>query len=264
LGVATLLLVVWPAASASSQTDLPIRLTLEGSYWRAFPSGTVKITEGGRAGSANTIDVGDDLDLGAADAAEGSIDVALGRHHFSLSFEPLGFDGVTTTRRSLRFHGAEIAPGTRLRSDLGLRFVIPSYEYELLAGSSAAELRAGLLAYVWTFDTRLHGSGPGGLVDERRRFTHALPALTVSGALPIAGWKLAAGSALGVIGSDRYAIELTPELRRTLWKRWSFAIGYHWMKFAFHETSNRADLTLQGPFVSVALDVMPAPISSPP
>ena len=213
-------------------------------------------------GSANRIDVADDLDLGAADAGEGTIDGAVGRHHFRLSYEPLGFDGVTTTNRVLRFHGAEIAPGTRLRSDLAFRLVIPRYEYELLAGPQA-ELRGGLLAYVWTFDARLRGPGPGGLVDERRRFTHALPAVTVSAALPIVGWELAAESALGVLGSDRYAIDLAPEVRRTLWRRWRFAIGYRWLKFAFHETTNRADLTFQGPFVSVSLDVMP-PTASPP
>jgi len=257
LAIATLLWVVWPAASARS--DWPIRLTLGGSYWHAFPSGTVKITEGGRAGSGNTIDVGNDLDLGAADLGEGSIDAGLGNHHFGLSYEPLGFDGVTTTRRALQFHGAEIAPDTRLQSDIALRFVIPRYEYEFLTGPSA-ELRAGLLAYVWTFDARLRGDGPGGLVDERRRFTHALPAVTLSGALPVAGWEIGAGSAVGVIGSDRYAVDLTPEVRKTLWKRWSFTLGYRWLKFAFHETTNRADLTLQGPFVSVALDVMAAPL----
>jgi len=259
LRIVTLLLLALRAAT--SRADSAVRLTLGAAYWRALPSGTTTITRGGQAGSGARIDMADDLDLGAANVAEVSIDGELGGHRFGASYEPLGFDGETTTSRTLRFHGATIPAQTRLRSEVGLRLVMPRYDYALLDGP-AAELRAGLLAYIWTFDAQLRGATAAGSIDESRRFTHVLPAVTLSGGLPLAGWELAARSAFGVLASDRYALDFSPELRRRLWDRWTLAVGYRWLELVFHETTNRGDLTAQGPFVSVSLDVMAPPASS--
>ena len=261
LGIVTLLFLALRAAS--SRADSAVRLTLGAAYWRPLPSGTTTITQGGQAGSGGRIDMADDLNLGAANVAEVSIDGELGRHRFGASYEPLSFDGETTTSRTLRFHGVTIPAQTRLRSDVGLRLVMPRYDYALLDGS-AAELRAGLLATIWTFDAQLRGAKPAGGIDESRHFTHVLPAVTLSGGLPLAGWQLAARSAFGVLASDRYLVDLAPELRRRLWDRCSLAVGYRWLEFVFHETTNRGHLTFQGPYVSASLEVMAPPASASP
>jgi hypothetical protein len=244
---------------ASARADGAVRLTVEGAYWRASPSGTTTVTEGGRAGSGGEIDLSDDLDLGSGDLGEGEIALSYARHRFSLAYQPLDFGGSTTIGRDLVFHGATFPAGGRVRSDVGLRFVIPRYDYGLLDGPAGA-FRAGLEAYVWTFDARLRESSPGPVLDEERRFTHVLPAVTLQGTVPLGlgGLALGADGAFGVIGAGRYAVDLRPRVEKTLWDRCRVAVGYRWLRFAFRETTNRGDLTAQGPFVSVAIDVLPA------
>jgi hypothetical protein len=237
------------AAAATCDAEPSIGVTLGASLWHGIPSGTMQITEGGRPGSGSEIDLGDDLDLGAGNIPEGFVDGMWGRHRFGLAFEPLAFDGVTTARRTLEFHGATIGAGSRVHSDLALRFIVPRYDYGLIE-QGGAELRAGLLAYVWTFDAQLRAAGPTGAVDERRRFTHALPSATLSGTVPVFGAELDADAAFGTIGSNRYAIDLAPQARVTLWNIGNVALGYRWLKFVFRETTNRGDLTIHGPYVS--------------
>src|SRR5436853_4139796 len=115
------LIIALIAATASiCRADQPIGLTLGAAFWYGIPSGTIRVTEGGRPGSGRDIDLADDLDLGAGRLPQGFIAGFVGRHRFSVAFEPLAFDGVATARRPLEFHGAAIAAGSRLRSDVAM------------------------------------------------------------------------------------------------------------------------------------------------
>jgi hypothetical protein len=241
--------------TVAARTAHATEVTVGGAYWRPSPSGTMTITEGARAGSGGKVDLSDDLDLGAGDVGEGSLRGAVGRHRLYISYDPLDFGGTTTPQRAFSFHGATFPAGTQVRSDVGLRLVVPRYDYALIDGSGG-KLRGGLQAYVWTFDARLRGSSSGQILDEERHFTHVLPALVLAGEVPLGGFELAADGAFGAIGGERYAVDFTPRVSCTLWSRWHLAIGYRWLKFAFHETTNRADMTAQGPFVSIALDLV--------
>ena len=238
----------WLLARAAVSSGQPIQLFAEGEYWRAYPSGTITITEGGRPGSGTRIDLSDDLDVGAADVGGGRFGAEIGRHRLSVSYEPLSASGDATLRSSIVFHGIEYPAGERVRSDVGLRSIVPRYDYTLL-DSAAATLRAGLAAYVWTFDAEMRGSSG----DASRSFTHVLPLVPLEGDLSFGRWSVGTGVSFGMLASDRYVVEVDPGISATLVPGCRVRLGYRWRDFAFHETTNRGHLEMHGPVVSLWL-----------
>jgi len=92
-----------------------------------------------------------------------------------------------------------------------------------------------LRAYVWTFDASLSGSTAEGGSSESRQFTHVLPALTSSVAIPLAGWSLTTDASFGMVGSDRYAIDVASAISRNFGQLCSLAVGYRGFDFVFQQ-----------------------------
>jgi hypothetical protein len=68
------------------------------------------------------------------------------------------------------------------------------------------------------------------------------------------GWvHLGARAAGGLLASDRYAIDLEATAGVRLGRAVTLDVGYRWMKFVFHETTNEADMTFQGPLVALTV-----------
>ena len=175
-------------------------------YWRPSLSGDMTITAGGQPGSGSRVDLSDDLDLGTTNAFEGGVNVLLGRHELGVRYDPSSFHGDTTLDRAIVFHGATYPAGERVSSDVSIDFVIPEYSYRFWS-LDGADLHAGIRGYVWTFDSELRGSGPGGVLDESRSFTHALPAGFFSLTDSWRSWRISGTVAGGLVASDRYVAD---------------------------------------------------------
>ena len=221
-------------------------------YWRASLSGDLTITAGGQPGSGSRIDVSSDLDLGTANAFEGGARVSLGRHELAIRYDPSSFHGDATLHRPIVFHGATYPAGEQVSSDVSLKFVIPEYGYRMW-GAANVYSRGGIRGYIWTLDSELKGTGPGGALDESRSFTHALPAgfFTLQGA-----WgdlRLGGTAAGGLLASDRYVADFEAGLGYALFSDHAQVdVGYRWLRFDFHETTNVGALTESGLLVSLS------------
>jgi len=221
-------------------------------YWRPSLSGDMTITAGGQPGSGSRLDFSEDLDLGTANAFEGGLSVLLGRHELGVRYDPSSFHGDATLDRTIVFHGATYPTSERVSSDVSLDFVIPEYSYRFWS-LDGADLHAGIRGYVWTFDSELKGSGPGGVLDESRRFTHALPAGFFTIADSWRSWSISGTAAGGLIASDRYVADFEAGVGYHLFEdHMELDVGYRWLRTEFHETTNLGALTENGLLVSVS------------
>jgi hypothetical protein len=227
-------------------------VTASGTWWHPWIGGTISITRGGQPGSATTIDVSKDLGLGGADSGAGELVLGYDRHRFSFGYQPLGFDGDATVRRPFVFHGTTYATGERVHSHLDLDLWTPAYEYALIERPFAS-LSAGPGAVVWSFDASLSGSGPGGALAEQRNFTHILPTLGAEAAEPLRAVMLYQRLAIGVVGSDRYEVDAQGGGAVRAGEHVGVEVGYRWLKFRFHESTNVGDLSFAGPAVTLAV-----------
>jgi hypothetical protein len=221
-------------------------------YWRTSPSGNMTITAGGRTGSGSQIDLSSDLGLSTANAVEGGVAAYFGDHRIAIRYDPTSFHGDASLDHPITYHGTIYPAGARVSSDVSLNFVIPQYDYRLWSAGNT-DLRAGVRGYVWTLDSELDGSSAGGNLQESRRFTHFLPAglIALEG-----GWgDLRLGGSLsgGLLASDRYVADLEAGVGWCLLdERLRVDLGYRWLYFGFHETTNVGTLNADGLLVSLS------------
>jgi hypothetical protein len=177
------------------------------------------------------------------------VDVRLDRHRVRLAYEDLSFSGTTTFDRSRVYHGVTYPAGERVESDVSLRLLEAGYDYEVVGGDRT-NVWAGVAGWVWTFDSKLQGTTSG--LDESRGFTHALPVATFAAHHRFGNFAVSAGARGGLIDTDRYAIDLEAGVA---WQPTPFmvlSLGWRWMNFAFHETTNVGDLTFSGPYLGLS------------
>jgi hypothetical protein len=203
------------------------------------------------------VDFSDDLNLGTANAFEGGVIVLLGPHELGVRYDPSSFHGDATLDRTIVFNGATYLTGERVSSDVSINFVIPEYGYRIWS-LDGADLRAGIRGYIWTFDSDLRGSGPGGVLDESRSFTHALPAGFFTLADSWRSWRISGTAAGGLIASDRYVADFEAGVGYRLFEdHLELDGGYRWLRTEFHETTNLGALTESGLLVSVSARFSP-------
>ncbi len=210
------------------------------------------ITAGGKPGSGSRIDVSNDLDVGTTNAFEGGARVSLGRHELAVRYDPSSFHGEATLARPVVYHGTTYPAGEQVSSDVSLDFVIPEYGYRLWS-AAVADLRGGIRGYIWTFDSELKGTGPGGVLDQSRSFTHAVPA----GVFSLQGaWgdiRIGGTAAGGLLASDRYVADFEAGVGYSLLGNHAQVdIGYRWLRLDYHETTNVGALTESGLLVSLS------------
>jgi hypothetical protein len=209
------------------------------------------ITAGGQPGSGSRVDFSDDLDLGTANAFEGGVNLRLGPHELGVRYDPSSFHGDATLDRTIVFHGATYPAGDRVSSDVSIDFIIPEYDYRFWS-LNGTDLRGGIRGYIWTFDSELRASGAGGVLDESRSFTHALPAGFFTLADSWRSWRISGTAAGGLIASDRYVADFEAGIGYCLFDdHVELSLGYRWLRTEFHETTNLGALTESGLLVSV-------------
>ena len=220
-----------------------------GRWWRASACGSMFITRGGEPGSAQTLNLCDDLDLERGNAWLAGVDVRLDRHRARFAYEDLSFSGTNTFDRSRVYHGVTYPAGERVESDVSLRLFEAGYEYQVLGGDRA-NVWAGVSGWVWTFDSQLKGTTSG--LDESRGFTHILPVATLAAHERFGPFALSAGVRGGLLDSDRWALDLEAGLAWRPCNAVVLTLGWRRLEFAFHETTNVADMVFSGPFLGLS------------
>ena len=220
-----------------------------GRWWRAGACGSMFITRGGEPGSAQTLNLCDDLDLERGNAWLVGIDVRLDRHRARFAYEDLSFSGTNVLDRSRVYHGVTYPAGERVESDLSLRLFEAGYEYQVVGGDRT-NVWAGLSGWVWTFDSQLKGTTSG--LDESRGFTHILPVATLSAQERFGAFALSGAVRGGMIDTDRWALDLEAGVAWRPVQGLVLTLGWRRLQFDFHETTNVADLVFSGPFLGLS------------
>jgi hypothetical protein len=236
------------------ETRSPWTFGAFGRYWHPAISGEVLITAGGRPGSGSRVDTQDDLSLDDGDGFEVGASVGYGRHRVFLAYESDSFSGSSVLDRTIVYRGATYPAGEHVDSDLELTFWKLGYDYAFVGDPTAKSgltMRGGVAAWLWDYDGRLQGNDSG--IDESRTFSHVLPVATLAAEGSFGLFHVAGRASGGLLATDRYVVDLEAAVGVTLWSTLSIDVGYRWMNFAFHETTNEADLTLYGPFAGISL-----------
>lgn len=223
--------------------------TLRTRYWHPWPSGDVFITLGGEPNTASTVDLKDDLDLDAGNEWMVGADVRMGRHRIRFAYEPLSFEGKNVLDRPVIYHGVTYPAGSSVTSDIDLTLYEAGYQYALVDKCNDT-LWGGLAAWVWTYDGTMKTTG----IDESRSFTHVYPVATFSGEHRFGNWKVAGGVNVGGLATDRYVVDLEASAGVRLFGHLDLEVGYRWMEFDFHETTNKASMNFSGPFAGIAYE----------
>ena len=223
--------------------------SIRGRYWRPWATGNVFITKGGASGSATSVDLENDMNLDVGNEWMVGVDVRMGRHRIRGAYEPLSWSGKNTLDRSVVFHGSTFPSGASVKSDLVLTLYEVGYQYALVDGCSDT-IWTGVSGWVWTFDGKMKDS----LVSESRSFTHIYPVLTVAGEHRFGNWKIAGGVNFGGVATDQYVADFEASAGVKLFGHLDLEAGYRYMRFDFHTSTNKAQMTFSGPFVGVAYE----------
>ena len=223
--------------------------TLRGRYWHAWATGDVYITRGGAAGTATTVDLADDMDLDAGNEWMVGADVRFGRHRVRAAYEPLAWDGKNTLDGPVVYHGVTYPAATTVKSDLKMKLYELGYQYALVDGCDDT-IWGGASGWIWTFDGRMREPR----IDESRSFTHIYPVLTLAGEHRFDNWKIGGGVNFGGLATDRFVVDLEAAVGVRLFGHLDLEAGWRWMRFDFHESTNKASMTFQGPFAGIAYE----------
>ena len=88
-------------------------------------------------------------------------------------------------------------------------------------------------------------------LNESRTFTHMYPVATAAAEHRFGDVRVAAGANLGGVATDRFVVDLEASLGVRLFGHVVLEAGWRWMRFDFHETTNKASMTFEGPFVGI-------------
>jgi hypothetical protein len=228
-----------------------LSISPRGRVWHAMPDGDyLHITLGGEPNTATDVQTDDDLDLESGLAWEAGVEATFRRHRLRASYEALHFEGENFLEDAIVFHGDVYPAGFVVESELDLSFWKFAWDYRV-AGSATSELRAGVSGWIWTFDSFVEG-GPAG--KSSRGFTHVYPLATVEAKTRIGALALGTSVGFGMLADDRYVIDAEAHAGIRIGRNLEIDLGYRWMNFAFHETTNVADLVFHGPFLQISFD----------
>lgn len=224
-----------------------------GGAWFPTISGTQRITRGGRPGSGSEIDV-DDVQ-GLDDGFAWHLGVGWApwpRHRFAVEYEHAAFDAETVLPETVVYRDGGFFAGERVASDLELSFLKAAWSYRLLdAGTTSVD--AGVGAWWWRYDGSFTSRTTG--VSHSRSFSHVLPVAHVAAATALGVLRLSARAAAGTAGADRFVVDLEGAVGVRLGGRFLLDAGWRWMRLAFDETTNEADLVLHGPFLRLGVEL---------
>ncbi len=241
-----------PDVAPTASPDPDYSFTLLGRYWRPWLFGNIYITKGGKPGTASRINVREELGIEEDDVPEAGLRVDAGDNRFSFRYTPIEFEGRETVSNPFIYHAATFPTGQEVKSSLSFDFFQAFYDYRLIHAESG-ELRFGVGAYYWIFDSRLTSHGPGGRLTEHRGFSSILPEAHLSGELTFDIVHVGGSVAGGYLSNGLSILDTEGYVGVRLWKELDLDIGYRYLHFDLKATTNKDDVSLHGPFFQLAL-----------
>jgi hypothetical protein len=101
-----------------------------GHYWFTSLDGKIKLSKGGTEGTK--LDADDDLGMEDEGIPVVEVFIGSGKHHLSLSFANLDYDGDNILDRDINFNGVTFTVGERIETSVDVDTWDIKYQYDLL------------------------------------------------------------------------------------------------------------------------------------
>lgn len=222
-------------------------------YWFPSMQADVRADQAGSPGT--TLDVKDQLGLSNESFPSFEAFGEMGKHHLSLAYTPLKYDGTTTVTTPITFNGVTYSTGVRVDTTLKLRMLDLEYQYKLLdmenilAGFSLSLL--GQIKYI-DGETKLFSPATGVSSDYNIRVP--IPMIGVGAHIGLLAGMLEARAKLAGAGFEsNYLVEGMAELSATPIPFVAINAGYKYIKLKIdrHEVYLNSQFT--GPYVGLTV-----------
>jgi len=241
------------AGAASAQS-----IELEGRYWPATLTSTVKVT-GGQAELPSGIDQLDlKGDLGVKDRhlQDWRVNLATGPHsRLRVGYVSMDYHGDRDVERTIVFNGQTYTVGTRVITDLSLKYWRYGWIWQFLH-DPAGIVKFGTVVEAKTVnvDAALAAPGLSPPVDERKKFNATLPSLGLALDIdPTPRLKLYAEASGIAVGKHGHLIDAEGGLKLNPVPGFSLLAGYRYLDIDAKDDPDFAKIREAGPFVGASL-----------
>ena len=239
--------VVFGIALPVSAFELGVR----GYYWFPELSGVIRVDDAGIVGTE--LDLEDDLGIDNESYPVIEVLAGIGKHHLSLAYYNLDYDGDTVLTKDIYFNGELFHANERVVSNLKYDNYDVMYRYDLidlenfLAGGSL-----GLVARVMVFDGST--SIASATVTTKEDFTAPIPMVGANFHVGILKDILEARVLVTGIGySDNTAFDGQAEISLTPFPFMDIHGGYRFLKIDVEEDDVKFDFDNSGLYVALTV-----------
>jgi hypothetical protein len=222
-------------------------------YW--FPTLKADVRADQEGVSGTTIDVKDQLGMSNESFPSFEVFGGVGKHHLSLAYTPLKYDGSTTMTTPLTFNGVTYDTGVRVDSSLKLRMLDLEYQYKLLdlenvlAGFSLSAI--GQIKYI---DGEMRMEAPAAATSSDYNVRFPIPMIGVGAHIGLlAGILEARAKVAGSAYSSNYLFEAMAELAVSPIPFVDINAGYKYIKLKIDRHDVFLDSQFAGPYVGLTV-----------
>jgi hypothetical protein len=226
-------------------------LGARGYYWFPELSGVIRVDDAGIVGTE--LDLEDDLDVDNESYPVIEVFAGIGKHHLSLAFYNLDYDGDTVLTKDIYFKGELFHANERVVSSLEYNHYDVMYRYDLidlenfLAGGSL-----GLVARLMVFDGS--ASIASATVTAKEDFTAPIPMVGANFHVGILK-DIIEGRVLvtGIEYSNNKAFDGQAEISLTPFPFLDIHGGYRFLKIDVEEDDVKLDLDNSGLYMALTV-----------
>jgi hypothetical protein len=222
----------------------------EGRYWYPKLDATVKIVDNNIGTEFNPIDdLGWDDQKGFGEARFQFKFKFFGSHKFNFSFLPMKWDGDQAITQDIQFSGKTYPAGTRVQSEMDIKFYKGGYEYDFIDGWLGF---LGVTFDVLVADTRIQLKAPSLGFDQKEDLTVPIPMIGINSRLHLGKYVNLTAKVSGLpAGHYGYIYDLDGSLNINPVKYVGIALGYRFFGLKAEYDDNKLDTKLQGPFAAL-------------
>jgi hypothetical protein len=226
-------------------------LGVRGSYWFPKLSGVVRVDDAGIIGTE--VDLENDLGIDSKSYPVVEVFSGIGKHHLSLAFYKLDYDGETVLTKDVYFNGELFHANERVVSNLKYDNYDVMYRYDLidienfLAGGSL-----GLVARMMVFDGS--ASIASAAVTTKENFTAPIPMVGANFHVGILKDIIEARVLItGIEYRDNTAFDGQAEISFTPFPFVDIHGGYRFLKIDVEEDNVKLDFDNSGLYVGLTV-----------
>jgi hypothetical protein len=226
-------------------------LGVRGYYWFPEQSGVIRVDDAGIVGTE--LDLGDDLGVDNESYPVIEVFTGIGKHHLSLAFYNLDYDGETVLKKDIYFDGKLFQMNERVVSSIEYDNYDVMYRYDLidlenfLAGGSL-----GLVARLMVFDGS--ASIASATVTAKEDFTAPIPMVGANFHVGILKDILEARILVtGIVYSNNKAFDGQAEISLTPFPFLDIHGGYRFLKIDVEEDDVKLDFENPGLYVALTV-----------